>query len=568
MLDWEQNIFVGLKALHRRIFIRPEERLREVVRVTLKEKRGELLLLAQMLADRPLAIFESRDAVLYREDRVFLPSEFSVAKTREGNAQLYELKAIVAALGIRDEWHRNAKSIPEILSGYVGEFPNLAKRIQDVSDVLQPEHDVIRLLGSVSGKVKKSGSGISAINLPKEPINSKVEVVTEIAGEGRADVSIANQPEDDGEGHEMPIHTFEKIETLEEYTGHSRKTDSEDELAEHEEALNALNMTNLMRTQERPRSIYRSDLILDGLSLETKDDQACVGEPYPEWDYRRRDYRKDWCFVKETIVDREDHTWVRKAEVRHSALIQRLKRQFAQLQTEQERMKRQPLGPEFDIDAIVDSETRRHTGGTPSENIYLNSHRSPHDLATLILLDESFSTDAYLNDRRVLDLITETVYCVCEVLNETIAHLAVASFSSNTRRSCRFAMVKDFHDAWPKSRHRLGSIQPQGYTRIGPALRHAQERLSNINASRKLIILVTDGRPCDYDRYEGAHGIHDIRKALETGRLHDIQTHAFAIEKRAAEYFPQMLAPRQFDIITTPDKLATTMCSLFARYLQ
>lgn len=568
MLDWEENIFVGLKALHRRIFIRPEERRKQQTQVTLKEMRGALLLLAQMLAGRSITVFESRDAMLHREDRIFLPTDFSLAKSREGNAGLYELKTIVAALAIRDDWHRNPVPIPEWLARYENEFPNLAGRVREVTDELLPETDLAGFFGALPTQTRKSVGKFSAVPFSDTPRDVKQEAVTEITGEGRADVSIMSQPEDDGPGYEMPIHTFEKIETLEEYAGHSRKTDSEDELGEHEEALNALKMTSLMRTQERPRSIYRSDLILDGLNLETSDDRPCSGQPYPEWDYRRRDYRQDWCFVKETTVKNGKPDWNGKVEKRHHALIRRLKRQFAQLLTEQERMKRQPLGAEFDLDAIVDSEIRRQTGGTPSENIYLNTRSAPHDLATFILLDESFSTDAYLCERRVLDLIAETVYCVCEVLNETIAHLAVASFSSNTRRACRFAMIKDFHEKWTQSRHRLGSLTPQGYTRIGPALRHAQERLSEVHASRKLIILVTDGRPCDYDRYEGAHGIHDIRKALETGRLHEIQTHAFAIERRAAEYFPQMLAPRQFDIIPTPDRLATTMCTLFARQLK
>ncbi len=31
------------------------------------------------------------------------------------------------------------------------------------------------------------------------------------------------------------------------------------------------------------------------------------------------------------------------------------------------------------------------------------------------------------------------------------------------------------------------------------------------NAERKMIILFTDDRPCDYDRYEGTYGVKDIK---------------------------------------------------------
>lgn len=102
---------------------------------------------------------------------------------------------------------------------------------------------------------------------------------------------------------------------------------------------------------------------------------------------------------------------------------------------------------------------------------------------------------------------------------------------------------------------------------MGPALRHAHELLLNETASRKIVFLVTDGRPCDYDRYEGVYGIKDVKKAIETGRQHGIQTHAFAIEKRAAETFPQMFTRHHYDILPHPDALAKTMCRRFARLL-
>lgn len=109
--------------------------------------------------------------------------------------------------------------------------------------------------------------------------------------------------------------------------------------------------------------------------------------------------------------------------------------------------------------------------------------------------------------------------------------------------------------------------EPCGYTRIGPALRHAQELLASEKARRKIILLVTDGRPCDYDRYEGRHGIKDVKKAIETGRLHGIQTHAFAVEKQAAEFFPAMFTRHSYDIVPSPSRLASSMCVVFTRLL-
>ena len=85
------------------------------------------------------------------------------------------------------------------------------------------------------------------------------------------------------------------------------------------------------------------------------------------------------------------------------------------------------------------------------------------------------------------------------------------------------------------------------------------------SAEKKVIFLLTDGRPCDYDRYEGEYGLRDVRKAIETGEKHGITTHAFAIEKRAREHFPRMFARQHYDIVPNPRALVASMCGAFAR---
>ncbi|MEO8351840.1 MAG: hypothetical protein ABI680_08910, partial [Chthoniobacteraceae bacterium] len=94
------------------------------------------------------------------------------------------------------------------------------------------------------------------------------------------------------------------------------------------------------------------------------------------------------------------------------------------------------------------------------------------------------------------------------------------------------------------------------------------ELLARETSRRKIILLITDGRPCDYDRYEGIYGIKDVKKAIETGRQNGIQTHAFAVEKQAAEYFPAMFTQHSYDIVPSPKRLTETMCQLFSRILR
>lgn len=562
MFEWEESTFLGLKSLYQRFVTKPEQQQIAARQATLKEHRGSLILLARMLSGRNLGIFETPNAVLCTADRICLPPAFAEADSPETNRQIYEFKTIVSALAIRDGW--NGEDFPQYLEGLADEFPHLAEKSTKVAESLLEGFSLVEIIGTPredSTKLEKNAT----TDLPGEHSGEDSDITTEIEGKGQVDVEVLLDPGDDGHGADMPTHTFEKAETVEETSGLSRRRDDEDELDAHAEALKEVDMQQVVRSHERPRSIYRSDVILDGLNIETNDKVPAKGIPYPEWDYKKRAYKPDWCLLQETR-NREFHPdWIAATEKKHAALVSRLRRQFATLTSDFLRLKRQQSGNDFDIDAVIDGQVQLRSGQTPSEAIYLNRKKDIHDVSAMLLLDLSFSTDAWIDNERLLDSIMETVYCVGEVIGDAIESFAVAGFSSNTRRSCRFEILKDFHEPWEQAKQHFGGLQPNGYTRIGPALRHAQELLLNQKASRKIVILVTDGRPCDYDRYEGTYGIKDVRKAIETGKLHGLATHAFAIEKQAMETFPMMFSRHHFDVVGSPAKLSQTMSSLFSK---
>lgn len=565
MLDWEESVFVGLKKLYQRVFTRPVEQQRLAIRATLAERRGRLHLLAQMLAEKPVTLFEANDATLFFEDRIFLPTQFSEAATLEANADLYALKVVAAALAIRCGWRMNGVPLDEHIRRCDEEFPGIAELIARTQAALPEVANVWQLIGVLPANERRTNGASDGVALEHETAANLV--TSEMQGKGQANVNVIAAEHLDDPGAEMPEHVFEKVEALEEYQGTPRKTDDDDSLEDHEEALRELDMRNLLRTHERPRSIYRADVILDGLGLEVGDTSLPAGIPYPEWDYRSAAYRENWCYVQPERPRVVAAGWAARTAIKHRALIQKLRRQFAALRSDMLRLRRQQSGPEFDLDAVIHAEVERRTGHTPGDAIYTDTRRDTHDVAALILLDQSYSTDAWLDGHRVLDVITESILCTGEVLHDSIEKLAIAGFTSNTRRACRFSLLKNFREPWPATRDRLGAMEACGYTRIGPALRHAQELLENEPAQRKIILLFTDGRPCDYDRYEGEHGIKDVKKAIDTGRLHGIKTHAFAIEKQAAEFFPAMFSKGGYHIVPTASRLTDAMCHIFAKLL-
>jgi nitric oxide reductase NorD protein len=266
MFEWEESTFLGLKALYQRVVTRPQERRASTVRTYLKEHRQRLFLLAQMAAGKPVTLFETGERTLCDDECIFLPPDFAHANTTDANLAFLELKTLLGGLVIRHDWVRDrltplSDRVPEL-----GEdFPRLPALIdKTIADFESPESFWFFI-----GEVRPQSLGTSEESATVSgPDDDKTDAepgdeTTEIQGKGQLDVTVEPEREDDGAGSELPVHTFEKAETLEEHTGLSRKNDDEDELKDHEEALNQLDMTHVLRSRDRPTSIYRADILLE-----------------------------------------------------------------------------------------------------------------------------------------------------------------------------------------------------------------------------------------------------------------------------------------------------------------
>ncbi|MFV0557198.1 MAG: nitric oxide reductase activation protein NorD [Enterococcus sp.] len=563
MLEWEEHTFLGIKSLYQRLVTRPREKAAAAVRIHLHPHRQTLFLLAQIAASKPVTLFETEDPILCDHERIFLPPAFDICSTPEANLDLYRTKTLLAGLAIRHRWNQ---PLADHLLEIGQTFPLLPERIFRLATHFETPEDLWETLGTPRQSADVPAEEKHALETGNSEDTEPEDLeITEIQGRGQLNIQPEDDHEDDGIGYEMPIHTFEKAETLEEHSGLSRRNDQDDELHDHEEALRQINMTHVLRSHERPRSIYRADVLLESFALEADASPSAEGIPYPEWNHKKRQMRQDWCRLRESRVPSPDPDWLTDPMRRHQGLILSLKKSFARLANERLRAKKQPTGSEFDIDALIENRIGWQSGQAADENIYIEKHRRLHDVAALVLLDRSYSTDGYIDGRRVLDVIRETMLCTGEVLDTYLETFGVAAFSSDTRHHCAFDWVKPFAAPWITARTALSGLHAAGYTRIGTPLRHAQELLVKLPAERKVIILITDGRPCDYDRYEGAYGVHDVKHAIATGRANNIDTHAFAIETRARETFPSMFSRDHFHIVPKPAALTTSLCELFAK---
>jgi len=167
----------------------------------------------------------------------------------------------------------------------------------------------------------------------------------------------------------------------------------------------------------------------------------------------------------------------------------------------------------------------------------------------------------------VLTVAKNAVLLFGEVLSAYDISFQVDTFSSHTRNNCAYNHVKTFEENWTKTRNRLGSIQAEGYTRIGTALRHAGALIEKETTQQKWIILPSDGKPNDYDTYEGTYGIEDVKRSLLELENKHIHAFSLAIEHQAKYYLPQMFGHNNYNILPKSADLPVAFSKFYRRIL-
>ena len=393
----------------------------------------------------------------------------------------------------------------------------------------------------ISPSVLEGGDVYSPDYYEPDPENEEEKPPTELKAPPREEVESLQVDSKTIEDYTL-LHQFEKIETLDEFNGRWRDMDGDDELADHSEALQELDLRQTVRTDIATHSVLQADLMMQSLIPESEEAEETGGSvSYPEWDFKKREYKEDFCRVFEVSMKDRNPDYVHRTKQEYHQTLQLMRRKLARFRQEREWSRRQPDGELLDLDAVVESYADRIAGRTPSENLYLSRRPKRRNAAVLVLMDISLSTDAFTDNRRILDVEKQAILLFGELLEENGERFQVDAFSSRTRNYCHYFPLKAFGDPWREKAPVVAGVQPVGYTRIGPALRHAISQLEKEPALQKWILLLSDGKPNDYDRYEGSYGVEDVRQAIREAAKKHIHLYALAIEKEARHYLPQML---------------------------
>ncbi len=358
-------------------------------------------------------------------------------------------------------------------------------------------------------------------------------------------------------------HTFEKIETAEEFSGQWRDFDDSDELEEHADAVDELNFRYKIRTDDPAHSVLTSESGGAPAPESSAAELARAAHRYDEWNYARRAYRREYCSVFEERPYAGGGDYAARTLAAQRVALNDVQRRILRLFDGLQATPRSSAGEDPDLDAVIDRYADLAAGRTPTERIYVSRRRRTLDLAILILLDLSLSTDSWVEGRRILDVEKEATLIFGEALEGCGVRFALAGFSSRTRNRCDYLRIKDFGEPWQVARQRVGGLAPRGYTRIGPALRHSMALLKTEQARQRWILLLTDGRPNDYDRYEGRYGVEDVRQAIREGERDAIRVHALAVERRERPALPEMMQNASYRLLWSPERLTDGLTDFF-----
>lgn len=555
--------------------------------VTLNDIKPRLTILARALTGKPIEIFPAEREGGYKNNNFFLPISFSKLPTKKDNLTFYLFRILYLSVQQRLNlnWTLEEKDQPlalsqqkafetseEILTILFEEF-SIDKKFHTETKLhfIQKENgkntpDFSWLYGKwMQNEIKKNSNTILENFSDKTKKANENQALTTLKTKAVEEVITVEVDKKQQEDYVL-LHNFEKVETAEEFNGTWRDFDGSDELEEHQEALEELNMKYTVRVDDTAHSVYQSDFIENtSISESAEVDAKGFHLTYNEWDFSKRIYKENFCKVYPKSQQKTDPNYYKKTIAKNASTLLGLRKMLTNVNNRMQQQKRQTQGDEFDIDAITDLYIDVHSKRTPSENIYISNRKKEKDLSILILLDISLSSDGYAAGNRVIDVEKEVSILFGEILNEFNIDFSIDSFYSKTRNFSTYLTVKDFDEKWNIAKHKIGAIEPNGYTRIGAALRHAGARLDKRNTKNKWVILISDGKPNDYDKYEGKYGVNDVKQALRELNNRNINSYALAIEAQAKYYLPQMFGQNHYQILTTPVELLRSLVQLYEK---
>ena len=362
-------------------------------------------------------------------------------------------------------------------------------------------------------------------------------------------------------------------EVAEDPFGLQRPVDRDDETSpdEYGDMLSELASTRMVAAPDPPREVLLSDdppASRARLEFEA-DDTTGARFRYPEWDHAGASYIVHGTTVRMLPPVHGSAAWIDATLARHRSHLDGIRRQFEALQPERVRLRRQPDGEDIDLDACVQGRADLRAGGFLREGLYESRRPGRRSIAVCLLVDASGSTDGFIGDgRRVIDVEREALLLVCMALQGLGEPFCVMSFSGEGPHGVAMRMLKDYTEPYGQEvALRIAGLEPENYTRAGAAIRHASAGLMRQAAGHRLLLMLSDGKPNDADRYDGLYGVEDMRQSVSEARLQGIFPFCLTVDLQAPGYLPKVFGPGHYALLSDPARLPLVLLDWTRRLL-
>ncbi|MFV2033382.1 MAG: nitric oxide reductase activation protein NorD, partial [Gammaproteobacteria bacterium] len=317
----------------------------------------------------------------------------------------------------------------------------------------------------------------------------------------------------------------------------------------------------------------------EGCTINELEGREPMSEPYhyEEWDYQVQLARPDWATLIERRQSRGDAQLMDDILSKHKPIATRIKHLIDAIQPQGIVRKRgYEEGEELDLNAAIRAMIDIRRGVMPNPRINIRITRHIRDLAIVLLLDLSESTnekvgctelsdEAQQNAPTILSLTREAAGLLAWAIDAIGDTFAIHGFASDGRHDVQYYRFKDFDQRYDdEAKSRLAGMKGGLSTRMGTALRHAGHHLMTQPASKRLVLLVTDGEPADIDERDPQYLRHDAKKAVEDNAMKGIYTYCLTLDPNADQYVARIFGENNYSIVDKVERLPERLPDVFA----
>ena len=293
------------------------------------------------------------------------------------------------------------------------------------------------------------------------------------------------------------------------------------------------------------------------------------GWPYAEWDYREQRYIPDWARVHPRPITEGDAARAEAILAEHRRVLKRLRQALQRQKPQRMAVQRYQLeGDELDLEATVGYIAEKRGGLAPKPFVYKRRLPSRRDTSVLLLADLSTSIMAKLKGGggKVIDRLRAGLMVFAEALETVGDPYAIAGFSSKFHDGVNYYHLKDFDTRLnPSIRAALAGVSGRLASRMGAAIRHACVEFAEAPASRRLLLVLSDGRPADYDDPDGHYLREDTRMAFKEAVDQGIHPFCITLDPRGGEYLPHIFGQGHYLVIDDIHALPARLPEVYLR---